>query len=194
MNRVPYRLPNHPAAGKAGIAPLLAIEHHWLGRPEPGRSANQTMANPTKISRKEFEKFDGVRWNAMNDMCALSDIGDLTPVQRVAHLAYWYMSEVENGGHHQYFLNKADFDQDEVVQALAAVGAREHAEILRDALNQVRASPLGTPQTVEQFLESEDAADLTDYDSAFAKCRPSVFDCLQTYLDKHEADFIEWIP
>ncbi len=152
------------------------------------------MANPTKISRKEFEQFDGVRWNAMNDMCALSDIRDLTPVQRVAHLAYWYMSEVENGGHHQYFLNKVEFDHDEVVRALVQVGAREQAAILGDALKKVRASPLGAPQTVEQYLESEDAADLSEYDSAFARCKPSLFDCLQGYLDKHEADFIEWIP
>jgi len=27
--------PNHPAAGKAGIARLLAIEHHCPGLPEP---------------------------------------------------------------------------------------------------------------------------------------------------------------
>jgi hypothetical protein len=31
--------PNHPAAGKAGIASLLAIGHHLPGLPEPGRSA-----------------------------------------------------------------------------------------------------------------------------------------------------------
>ena len=31
---------NEPAAGKAGIAPLLAIGHHWPGLPEPGRSAD----------------------------------------------------------------------------------------------------------------------------------------------------------
>jgi hypothetical protein len=30
---------NHPASGKAGIAPLFAFEHHWPGLPEPGRSA-----------------------------------------------------------------------------------------------------------------------------------------------------------
>jgi hypothetical protein len=34
-------LPNHPAAAKAGIASLFAIEHHWPGLPEPGRWANR---------------------------------------------------------------------------------------------------------------------------------------------------------
>jgi hypothetical protein len=28
---------NQPAAGKAGIAPLFAVGHHYPGLPEPGR-------------------------------------------------------------------------------------------------------------------------------------------------------------
>jgi hypothetical protein len=31
--------PNQPAAGNAGIASQLTIEHHWPGVPEPERSA-----------------------------------------------------------------------------------------------------------------------------------------------------------
>jgi hypothetical protein len=31
--------PNHPAAGKAEIERVLAIEHYWLDLSEPGRSA-----------------------------------------------------------------------------------------------------------------------------------------------------------
>jgi hypothetical protein len=152
------------------------------------------MASPTKISRKAFEEFDGVRWNAMNTMLALSDIRDLTLIQRTAHLAYWYMSEVENGGHYQYFVNQADYDHDEVVRALGAIGATEHAAILNDAFKTVRATPVGAPQTVEQYLAGEEAADLSRYDTAFADCNRSVFQCLEDYLDKHEGEFIEWTP
>jgi hypothetical protein len=36
-----HRTSNHPAAGKAGIARLLAVGHHCCGLPEPGRSARQ---------------------------------------------------------------------------------------------------------------------------------------------------------
>lgn len=152
------------------------------------------MANPTKVSRKAFEEFDGVRWNTMNDMCGLSDIKDLTPVQRVAHLAYWYMSEVENGGHYQYFLNKAHYDHDEVVRALATICATEHVAILSDALKTVRKNPLGTPQTVEEYLAGEETADLSEYDMTFAGSKRSVFQCLGDYLDKQEGEFIEWTP
>lgn len=41
-----YRLQwhNQPAAGNAGFAPRLTIEHHWSGVPEPGRS--ETIKDP----------------------------------------------------------------------------------------------------------------------------------------------------
>jgi len=43
-------MPNHPAAGKAGIAHLSAVEHHWLGLPEPGRlGLQQTHAYGNRI-------------------------------------------------------------------------------------------------------------------------------------------------
>jgi hypothetical protein len=37
MGQLSGSAPNKPATGKAGIASLLAIGHHWPGRPEPAR-------------------------------------------------------------------------------------------------------------------------------------------------------------
>lgn len=37
------RGPNHPAPSDAGIASRLTIGLHWLGAPEPERSANQRL-------------------------------------------------------------------------------------------------------------------------------------------------------
>ena len=43
--------PNHPAAGKAGIAPRLAIGHHCPGLPEPGRWTAAFPAFPIDDAR-----------------------------------------------------------------------------------------------------------------------------------------------
>ncbi|MBL9139085.1 MAG: DUF4375 domain-containing protein [Verrucomicrobiales bacterium] len=152
------------------------------------------MASPTKVSRKAFEGFAGVRWNAMNDMMALSDIRDLTPIQRAAHLAWWYMSEAYNGGHEQFISNHADLDHLEVVQALETVGAIEQAGILRDFLAAVTADPSGARRTVLDYLEHGPGVDSSRHDAAFGNCMHSVESCLEDYLDKHERDFIEWTP
>jgi hypothetical protein len=138
------------------------------------------MVRPNPVSRKEFAKFQGVRWNAMNNICALSKTKDLTPVQKVAHLAYWYMSEVYNGGHYQYFVNKHTYDHVEVVRALKAIGAAEHAAILAAALNKLTVGPVGRPQTVEQYLAGQEEADLSSYDTAFGNCNRTV----EAYLEE----------
>ena len=62
---------NKPAAGNAGIASQLTIEHHWPGVPEPERSATNarlsTMANRsylyTRHTGDEVEFRDIAEWN-----------------------------------------------------------------------------------------------------------------------------------
>ena len=152
------------------------------------------MAKPTKVSRRAFETFAGVRWNAMNDMLALADIRDLTANQRVAYLAYWYMSEVYNGGHEQFISNHPELDHSEVARALEAVGAVEQAAILRDFLGAVTASPLGARRTVSDYLEHGPGIDSARHDAAIGACKKTVESCLEDYLDMHEGEFIEWTP
>ncbi len=152
------------------------------------------MASPTEVSRKAFEEFDGIRWNTMNDMLSQSEISDLTPIQRAAHLAYWYMSEVYNGGHEQFLSNHADFDHFEVVRALESVSAAEQAGILADMLRLVAVGPDGAPRTVLEYLEHGPSIDSSRHDAAFGGCKKSVESCLEDYLNKHESAFIEWIP
>ena len=151
------------------------------------------MAAPTKVSRSAFEKFAGERWNAMNDLLALSELEDLTPVQRRAHLAYWYMSEVYNGGHWQYFCNKAHYDHKEVIESLRAVGAEEHAEILMQALAKLP-EDIRRPERVEQFIDGYDEVDMQLLDAAFGECTKQIEDYLEGYLDRYESEFIEWMP
>lgn len=151
------------------------------------------MTPPIKVSRKAYEAFQGERWNAMNSLLALSELEDLTPVQRRAHLAYWYMSEVYNGGHWQYFCNKAHYDQQEVVEALKAVGAAEQAGILRQALARFPRD-IHYPETVEDFIAGYDEVDMDDLDQASGRCNRTMEDCLLDYLDRHESEFVEWTP
>jgi len=45
-------------------------------------------------------------WNAFVDVLAMEEYADLDPVQRIPHLCFWYDSELQNGGHFQYFENR----------------------------------------------------------------------------------------
>src|SRR3954467_13539581 len=120
-----------------------------------------SMVAPTKVSRKEFEAFRGVRWNAMNSICALSKIDELTPIQRIAHLAFWYMSEVYNGGHYQYFVNKCRYDHQEVLRCVREVGATEQAAILEKALEYDPSKHGDYPDDVNEFVEGSQDIELS---------------------------------
>jgi hypothetical protein len=51
-----------------------------------------------KLSKREVESEPFQIWNAFIDLLAMEDYRDLNPVQRAAHLVFWYESEIQNGG------------------------------------------------------------------------------------------------
>lgn len=87
-----------------------------------------------QISGKACEDFEGNYWNAFNEHLAMSGLNDLTGIIRSAQLAYWYASEIANGGHGQYFCNKDYFNHDDVVKALKEISASRQADILVEAI------------------------------------------------------------
>jgi hypothetical protein len=116
-----------------------------------------------------------------------------TPIQRTAWLASVYSNEIYNGGHWQYFCNQAVLDHNEVVQALRDIGADEQAEIFTQAMVKLPRDLL-RPKSAEDFVAGYDEVNMGDLDNAFYNPSKPIEKCLEEYLDKHEAEFIEWVP
>ena len=146
-----------------------------------------------KVSRRAFEKFEGERWNAFNDLCGMSEMNQLTPLQRIAYLAWWYDSEVKNGGHFQYFVNRSEFNHTEVIRFLNQIGALPQSKILSRALAAYDHDKV-FPETKGEYLKKEKEADLLNFDREYSACKPEIMDLLGKYLDEHESEFIEWVP
>lgn len=152
------------------------------------------MSEPTRISRRKATRHPGRRLEAFSEFCTFADLKDLTPVQRIAWLAFDYASAVENNDHYQYFLERRELDPAEVISALRTVGAAEQADILTAAHRALVDAAERGPQNGDMYLTGVDRADFTEFDDAFARCPRPVFACLAEYLDRHESDFIEWTP
>jgi hypothetical protein len=152
------------------------------------------MAEPKPVSRKRYAEFEGVRWNAFVELCHLTNIKELTSIQRTAHLVFLYSGELYNGGHYQYFVNKSHYDHKEVIRSLEQIGCSEHAANLAAALEEVTANPIDRPESVEDFLTGATDCDFSSYDKVFNKMHLTIDAALRNYLDKHEGDFIEWVP
>jgi hypothetical protein len=132
------------------------------------------------------------RWNAFVDLIATEDFEALESVQRVAYLVFWYDSEVQNGGHLQYFENVAGRRADEAILALRSMGGACQADILAAALRSWSRVERLHPETVEEYIENALNGEFDDFDVRYAECEPSVIRLLEDYLDRHETEFLEF--
>jgi len=149
------------------------------------------MAAPEKIEKTLFEKESYHAWNAFVDICAMSEYEDLTEVQRVAHLVFWYESEVQNGGHLQFFENRGVSSVDETVKSLKIMGAEFHAKLIQEALKVYEANVDGPIETAEEFVAMAGEEDFEKLDTTFYTSDEELNDYMEKYLDKHFNDFIE---
>jgi hypothetical protein len=62
-------------------------------------------------------------WNAFVEILAMEEYRDLFAAQRPAHLVFWYESEVQNGGHFQYFEDRGTNYLDATIDAIGLLGA-----------------------------------------------------------------------
>jgi hypothetical protein len=119
-------------------------------------------------------------WNAFLDRIYLVPLEDVEPRDRGPYLAFFYFSEVYNGGHLQYFLNKTYLPWEETADAIAAMGAIDHAEILREAIERWRGQSRVRPESAEEYVEEALEAEFDDLDGAMYDLYPP----LEDYVEK----------
>jgi hypothetical protein len=149
------------------------------------------------VNRSEYEENPYAAWNAFVDIIAMESADDLSEIQQHAHFAFTYYSEVENGGHLQYFENQSIQHGDAKAQAikalagLEAIGAVEHRAVLSQAIDRWMATSRRRIGSVEEYVETASQGEFDDLDKACWQCQPEITVWLERYLDSHFADFIE---
>ncbi len=130
-------------------------------------------------------------WNAFVDLVAKEKYADLDEVQRVAHLSFWYESEVQNGGHLQYFENRGTALLDETLAALRALGADCQRGVLEQAGHFFLSGSRASIVTTQQYVAAALAGEFDALDSAYNACEPSIHWLLERYLKRYREHFIE---
>ena len=129
-------------------------------------------------------------WNAYIDVLAMEDYGDLSPEQRPAHLVFWYESEVQNGGHFQYFENRGTEHLAATIEALGLLGAICQQQVLREAGEAWLRRSRPRVQTAQEFCDTALEGEFEAFDSRFHSCSPSLQQSLETYLVRHQSIFV----
>jgi len=152
------------------------------------------MGRPVQITKEQLAADPYAIWNAFIEFLVDVDPDELPPAQLPAFLAFCYDSEVQNGGHYQYFQNRGTEEIDGVIQALRSLSADSLADVATRAKALVASQPPSRAETVEDFIEGALAGTFDDLDTAFHECSPTVVEALEAYLQAHESDFVERMP
>ena len=141
------------------------------------------------LSKDELIKAPHLAWKAFISIVGEALYDELSPVQQVAHLAYWYDAEIYNGGHLQYFRSGMVEYIPLTILALPLLDAEAQAAVLKEASDRARSRPeLVDPNRSHSELAR--ARPFDDIDRAYALCKPTLDKLLHRYLDEHLGDFI----
>ena len=145
-----------------------------------------------KINRVLFEEKPYEAWNAFVNLIAKEKYEDLDEIQQVAHLCFWYDSEVQNGGHMQFFENRGIRLLNETLAALRSLGGECQRGILEQAGGLVLARPGKSEiNTVEDYVAVARSGEFAAFDTAYYACKPTIETLLGDYFDRHRDDFIQ---
>lgn len=143
------------------------------------------------ITNQQLVDDPNILWNSFVDLLATEDYDLLTEEQRPAHLVFWYGSEIENGGHLQYFENWGSERLSETVRALELFGAECQKHILAVAGKQWTSVYRTHPESVEEFIEIALEGELEEFDSRFHKCETSLNSLLEAHLLQFRENFVQ---
>jgi hypothetical protein len=139
-----------------------------------------------RVSAAQLVARPYLRWNAFVDLLAMEQYETLSPLQRKAHLVFWYESEVQNGGHGQFLENRGATPIPETIAALDDLGLPEQAALLGRVHSVLSTRGLGTSWATV-FEDGE----LEGLDDTFHACRPSIMEALERHLAEHTAEYVE---
>jgi predicted transcriptional regulator len=143
-----------------------------------------------RLSKSDVEKEPYLVWNSFIDLIAMEDYDDLDEVQRIAHLCFWYDSEVQNGGHLQYFENRRLDLLPVTLEALNRIGAISQSDILKSAIDKLMIKPRKKIETVEEFVELAREGEFEKLDNNYYDASPSVLELLDKYLEQNQEYFV----
>jgi Domain of unknown function (DUF4375) len=142
------------------------------------------------LNRTEVSKAPHLLWNTFIDLLACEEYEDLTSIQRVAHLAFWYDSEVQNGGHYQYFENQAGKRRHEGIEALIVLSLGCQPAVLRQATQVWDSKDRERPTNGDEFVNNALDAEFAELDSAYNACPPTIIERLESYLTEYQDQFV----
>ena len=151
------------------------------------------MLSPRVIKKCDVEKEPYIVWNTFVDLIASNDMADMSEVQKRAALCFWYDSEVQNGGHLQYFENMATLgftDYRAVADALEWLDATSQSKILLKAVSIRNTEKRGFIKDAFDYIVRAKEGQYDAMDEEYYACTPDITHLFHTMIEKYQNEFV----
>jgi len=143
-----------------------------------------------RVNRADLERDPHAVWNSFVHLLACIAYGELDDAQRPAYLVFCYESEIQNGGHLQFFENRPAELIEPTLDALRALGGEIYVPILCEAVDRWRSRQRDKLETKEAFVSEALDGEFDDFDKACYATQPTMIQLLENYLESRRADFV----
>lgn len=140
-----------------------------------------------------YEVIDPVWWtaNIYDGMDAYErSLSSFSKPQRLVFAVTWYRSEINNGGHDQFFYNSTGIVWRDALEAFQTIGLDQFAEVLSASADRFSRPPSLDREERNEQMEA-DEPEFDDLDSQFYALEESVnMDAkLMKFIKKHRSEF-----
>lgn len=116
------------------------------------------------------------------------DLDKYSLPQRYVLAIQWYVAEVNNGGHDQFYFNSTGIVWKDALKGLQEVGHERAYDILKASVDRFGGIPSMDRDERQEQLENGDI-NFDDLDSAFYKIT-DLDEVIMAYIHSHKADFL----
>ena len=116
------------------------------------------------------------------------DLSKFSIPQRYAFAIEWYITEVNNGGHTQFYDNSTGLVWEDAMKGFQAIGAQKNHEIIKESADRLGGNPSkNREKRYDQMNEYNPEFD--DLDQKYYESEAAMLSKLQQYMRDNAADF-----
>lgn len=144
-----------------------------------------------KVRQIELNDKPYLIWNAFIDIATMEIEGDLNEIQINAQRAFIYDSEIQNGGHLQFFENTKMTDYEPFIDALNQISAFEHAKILSEAVETYQSKQRDEIKDKYEYINIALDGEFDKLDKKYYESKPDLMEFMENYVKQNVDQFVE---
>lgn len=118
-----------------------------------------------------------------------NDLEGFTDAQKYVFAIEWYLSEVNNGGHDQFYFNSTGIVWEDAMNGFEVIGLNENYEIIKESARRLGGNPSKDRFTRQEQLEKFQP-EFDDLDDRLYESEQGIEENIQKYIKENISNFL----